>query len=76
MFNQIYKGDYVTRMLAGTIPMELHVIEVTNDLIICAGGWKFDRKTGAEVDEDLNWGPPPKHTGSYIILKSNNYKYN
>lgn len=58
-------GDTVTRMLAGSLPMELKITELTDDLIIC-GAWTFDRKTGAEIDEDLDWGPPPKRTGSYL----------
>jgi hypothetical protein len=65
----IQVGDKVVRMLAGTIPMELKVTEITEDLIVC-GWWTFDKRTGAEVDEELGWGPPPKydHTGSYIRL--------
>jgi len=63
----VQRGDIVTRWLAGSIPMDLRVAEVTDDLIMC--GWEFDRKTGAEIDEDLGWGPPPKMTGSYITVK-------
>lgn len=58
-------GDRVVRMLAGSIPMELRVTDVTDKLILC-GEWTFDRQTGAEVDEYLGWGPPPAYTGSYI----------
>lgn len=58
-------GDKVTRMLAGTIPDRLRVTEVKPDRIVC-GLWEFDPATGAEIDEDLNWGPPPKWTGSFI----------
>jgi len=58
-------GDTVTRLLAGTIPMELKVTEVTDDRIVC-GGWEFDKATGVEIDEELGWGPPPKMTGSFI----------
>jgi hypothetical protein len=65
MFEHVKPGDVVTRMLAGTIPMKLKVQSVTDTLIDC--GWTFDRKTGAEVDEDLGWGPPPKMTGSYLV---------
>ncbi len=57
-------GDTVTRNLAGA-EMRLKVSDVTEDLIIC-GPWSFCKKTGAEVDEDLDWGPPPKRTGSFI----------
>jgi hypothetical protein len=68
----IKPGDIITRMLAGVVPMQLKVTEVTDDMIYCGErgvGWKFDRNTGAEVDEDLNWGPPPLHTGSFIRLQ-------
>lgn len=58
-------GCSVTRYLCGSIPMCLRVTEVTDTEIIC-GAYKFDRNTGAEIDEDLDWGPPPKVTGSYI----------
>jgi hypothetical protein len=64
MFEHIKPGDRVTRMLGGTIPQELIVQNVTDTIIDC--GWTFDRKTGAEVDEDLGWGPPPKLTGSFL----------
>jgi len=59
----------VTRMLAGTIPMELTVTELTDDIITC-GAWTFCRHTGAEIDEDLGWGPPPLRTGSYLVMPS------
>lgn len=60
-------GDIVYRYLAGTIEMALNVQTVENGIIDC--GWTFDQLTGAEVDEDLNWGPPPKMTGSYILTE-------
>lgn len=66
-------GDFVTRWLAGTIPMELRITEITNDRIICGGGWEFDKVTGAEIDDDLNWGPPPKMTGSFIKMPGIKY---
>ena len=62
-FEHVKVGDVVTRMLAGT-PMKLNVVGVTETLIDC--GWKFDRKTGMEVDEDLGWGPEFGITGSYL----------
>jgi hypothetical protein len=65
MSEPIKVGDTVTRMLAGTIPCQLTVTEITDDRIIC-GGWEFDKRTGAEIDDDLGWGPPPKITGSFI----------
>ncbi len=60
-------GDKVTRWLAGSIPMPLKVTAVTETIIECAD-WTFDRATGAEIDDFLGWGPPPKMTGSYIIV--------
>jgi len=67
-------GEFVTRNMAG-IDMELKISAIDDKYIHC-GLWKFCKFTGAEVDEDLNWGPPPQHTGSFILLHSNNYKYN
>lgn len=61
-------GQYVTRFLAGSIPMTLHVTSITDDRILC-GEYEFDRKTGAEIDDFLGWGPPPKMTGSYITVQ-------
>lgn len=58
-------GDKVTRLMAGTIEMELTVTAVDEQLIHCAS-WTFDRASGAEVDEDLRWGPSHGVTGSYI----------
>lgn len=71
---EVCVGDTVIRYLAGEIRMPLKVTVVTDILIICGGteiehiGWWFDRRCGAEVDEDLGWGPPPKHTGSFILV--------
>jgi hypothetical protein len=58
-------GDKVTRMLAGTVPMELLVTAVTDDTIVC-GAWTFDRVTGVEIDEELGWGPKHGVTGSFL----------
>ena len=68
-------GDTVTRWLAGTIPMELRVTEITDTEILCGPrdvGWMFDKATGAEIDEELGWGPPPKMTGSFIKVTNEN----
>ncbi len=62
-FEDVKKGDMVIRMLGGEIPMKLYVKAVTEDLIDC--GWTFDRLTGAEVDEEMGWGP--LRTGSYLV---------
>jgi hypothetical protein len=69
-FEHIKVGDTLTRILGGVIPVELKVTEVTETEILCGArgiGWMFDRKTGAEIDEVLGWGHPPKTTGSYLI---------
>lgn len=58
-------GDVVTRMVAGSEMMKLKISELTPERVIC-GPWEFDRQTGAEIDDDLDWGPPPKMTGSYL----------
>jgi hypothetical protein len=74
--DEIKVGDTVTRWLAGTIPMELRVTEVTDTEILCGErgvGWMFDKKTGAEIDEELGWGPPPSRTGSFIRVSGVTY---
>lgn len=61
-------GDFAIRNMAG-IKMKLRVTEITDKLILCGeadAGWAFDRATGAEIDEELGWGPYPKMTGSFI----------
>lgn len=81
-FDYLKKGDQVVRMLAGTIPCPLIVLDIRDGRIICGNGvitgtepgdmnegWSFDIATGAEIDEFLNWGPPPKMTGSYLVHK-------
>jgi len=69
-------GDKVTRFLGG-IPMDLKVTEITDDTIVC-GPWTFDKKTGAEIDEEIGWGPPTpeepnRMTGSYIKMPGVQY---
>lgn len=60
-------GDIVERVLnAGgkIVPMmKLKITAITEDRVIC-GDWQFDKRTGAEIDEDLGWGP--EATGTYI----------
>jgi len=65
-FRHITVGDKVTRSLAGSIPMHMRVTEVTDDLIVC-GGWTFSRTTGAEQDDDLQWGDAYGRTGSTLV---------
>jgi len=57
-------GDEVTRMLAGSIPMTLRGVAIDDKFIHCGGGWKFDKATGAEIDEELGWNV--NSTGSYL----------
>ena len=59
-------GDVVRRTLAGSVPMDLKITDITDTEIVC-GPWRFDRATGAEIDEELGWGPGG--TGSYIEPK-------
>jgi hypothetical protein len=75
-FGNVKVGDTVYRWLAGELLLPLNATAVTADLIICGGtdkdhgGWSFDVVTGAEIDEELDWGPPPKSTGSFITLRT------
>lgn len=66
-------GQQFTRMLGGKLPMTMKVKEIEGDVISCnaldAGEdviWTFDRKTGMEIDEDLQWGPQFGVTGSFL----------
>jgi hypothetical protein len=74
LFGHIKVGDEVLRMLAGTILLKLKVTEVTDKLIVTGSGWTFDPATGAEVDEYLNWGPPPLMTGSFLTLEASRWE--
>ncbi len=59
----IKPGDNVTRSIDGNPMMKLIVTSVGSDLIHC-GAWAFDRRTGAEVDEELGWCAGG--TGTYL----------
>lgn len=62
---RVKEGEFINRYLGGIDkPMSLKVTEVTDSRIIC-GPWQFDKLTGAEIDEELGWGPL-SGTGSYI----------
>ena len=72
-FENLKVGDVVARMLGGgPIPMKLPVSAITDRIITC-NAWQFDRATGAEIDEDLGWGPPPLMTGSYLDPSKTEY---
>lgn len=58
-------GDKVVRMLSGVVPLPLKITSIDEDFIHC-GDWKFDRATGAEVDEELRSGPQFGITLSYL----------
>lgn len=68
--DQCKLGDTVNRYLS-TIPtpMKLVITQITEDRIIC-GDWKFDKTTGAELDEMLGWSA--HYSGSYIIFELEN----
>ena len=63
-------GDKVTRMVAGGVPMMECTVSEIDDKFIHCGAWKFDKKTGAEVDEYLGWGVVDAdgtvRTGTYL----------
>jgi hypothetical protein len=66
-FFHVKAGDRVTRVMGGSIIMELLVTRVDDHLIHCGGGWTFDRETGIEEDEELGWGVRFGLTGSRLV---------
>lgn len=69
-FRDIKPGEEVVRMLGGMVKMTLLVDHVDDNFIYVGfekGGWKFCRDTGAEVDEELGWGPQFGVTGSFLV---------
>ena len=74
----VQPGEEIVRMLA-ELPMLMVVTDVKDGIITCAakekdgrlfyGGWTFDQATGAEIDEDLHWGPKYGITGSFLTPK-------
>lgn len=69
MFKDVKVGDLVTREMCGRkeLRQKWKVTGVTPDLITIGMGWTFDPKTGAEIDEDLHWGPKYGATGSFLV---------
>jgi hypothetical protein len=65
MFSHLQVGDKVNRNMAG-IPMLMTVKQIDDGVITMVGGWQFDVATGAEIDEDLCWGPKYGRTGSTL----------
>ena len=68
-FTEVKEGWIVSRDMGGAV-MKLGVTSVDERFIYCGPigfGWKFDRATGIEVDEDLGWGPQFGKVGSYLV---------
>ena len=63
-------GDKVRRMLASHLYFDLKVSNITEDYIICGSKytWKFCKKTGMEINEELQWGPQYNYSGSFIRI--------
>lgn len=62
-FTDINVGDAVNRYVDETMLMKLKVTRIDEQYIYC-GDWKFSRRNGAEIDEDLGWSE--SKTGSYL----------
>ena len=72
-------GDRVDRYHGSGFFMEMEVVDIKDNLLVCAavkpggilfrGGWTFDINTGAEEDMDLSWGVKYGVTGTYLKLK-------
>lgn len=56
-------GDLVDRMMGGSIRMRLRVKSI-GTRIVCEGGWEFDPRTGAEIDDDI----PTPHGVALTVL--------
>jgi len=81
-FEDLKVGDRVYRMMGGRDKpwMEMEVMEIKDNLLVCGaivqdggkelvvfkGGWTFDRNSGLEEDDDLQWGLKYGKTGSYL----------
>ncbi len=84
MFRNLTAGDEVTRMLGdGGLLMRMVVVAVEDDFVYCdeakerpmrdlpvGDHWKFDRDTGVEEDEGLEWGRAFDKSGSRLITAS------
>lgn len=67
-FAEVELGWIVSRNLGGA-SIELFVSAVDQRFIHCGpvgAGWKFDRLSGIEVDEEIGWGPQFGRVGSYL----------
>lgn len=71
-------GDRAVRMLAGVVACDVEVVRVEHLRLTVrpaeaaererfpGAEWDFCRGTGAEIDEELGWGPETGITGSYL----------
>ncbi len=59
-------GDRVLRSIADGPATAMTITAIEQGVVSC-GPWRFDAATGAEIDDELGWGPPPGTTGSYIV---------
>ena len=69
--NDVHVGDTLTRMLGGTVPMQLRVTRESEKFVYCAtpdgtDEWTFERDSGVEYDPGLRWGTEFGATGSFI----------
>lgn len=67
-FSYLKVGDPVIRLLGGEVEMPLRVTEIKKKegIIVCQA-WEFDVITGAEIDEELEWGPKFGASGSFLL---------
>lgn len=49
----------------------LRLIGARKAVTMHCGPWAFDAETGAEVDDELGWGPEYGRTGSFIEPRDN-----
>lgn len=68
MFKHVKVGDIVHRDFSGKI-YQIRMTAVDDKLITAGMGWQFDRETGVEEDEVLQWGVKYGRTGSRIVPK-------
>lgn len=70
-------NEILIRKLGGVLDMEMRVVKIEDGVIHCTAvdeptqdiTWEFDQVTGAEIDEDLRWGPKYGVTGSFLRKK-------
>lgn len=66
LLDNVKVGDKVIRSFGmGELKMPMTVTKITDTEIKC-GGWRFDRRFGFEIDDDLGWGA--HGTGTWLSL--------